>query len=93
MVTTRGMKLMRTVICHCALGGALLAATLAGGWASARAQDAAAVSEGPKVRIAKKDCRRLVRHQPAADVAYQPGVDVRGNKVVGAVDELIKLQL
>ncbi len=34
-----------------------------------------------KVTVAKQDCRWLVRHQPAADVAYKPGVDVRGRPV------------
>ncbi len=45
---------------------------------------AKAEPEAPKVRITKKDCRRLVRHQASADVAYKPGVDVRGNAVVPA---------
>ena len=35
--------------------------------------------------ISARDCRRLViAHEPAADVAYQPGVDVRGRPVVPA---------
>jgi hypothetical protein len=38
----------------------------------------------PKARITKRDCKRLIRHQARADVAYQPGVDVRGNPVVPA---------
>ena len=29
-------------------------------------------------------CRALVAHQPAADVAYKPGVDVKGRPVAGA---------
>ncbi len=29
-------------------------------------------------------CRALVKHVPDADVAYQPGMDVRGRKVVPA---------
>jgi hypothetical protein len=37
-----------------------------------------------KVSISKNDCSRLVRHTPSADVAYKPGVDVRGRKVAGA---------
>lgn len=37
-----------------------------------------------EVRIAPADCRRLVQHRPAPDVAYQPGVDVRGNAVAPA---------
>jgi hypothetical protein len=36
------------------------------------------------VIIGKKDCQRLVRHRPAPDVAYRPGVDVRGKPVVSA---------
>lgn len=45
---------------------------------------AESVPEAPKVRITKKDCNRLVRYQASADVAYQPGVDVRGNPVMPA---------
>ena len=41
-------------------------------------------AEDPTVKITKKDCRRLVRHTASADVAYKPGVDVRGRKVVPA---------
>jgi len=55
---------------------------------AARAQNttptAEAAPEAPKVRITKKDCRRLVRYQASANVAYQPGVDVRGNPVTPA---------
>lgn len=36
------------------------------------------------ITVSKSACRALVQHVPDADVAYQPGVDVRGNKVVGA---------
>ncbi len=43
-----------------------------------------AVAEEAKITITKKDCRRLVRHTASADVAYRPGVDVRGRKVVPA---------
>src|SRR5574338_1069074 len=47
----------------------------AAGWtAAARAE----------VAISRQDCERLVRHEPAPDVAYQPGVDVHGNPVVPA---------
>lgn len=45
---------------------------------------AQAEAEPPKVRITKKDCQRVVRYQASADVAYQPGVDVRGNTVTPA---------
>ena len=37
-----------------------------------------------KVTITGTDCRKLVRHQPAPDVAYKPGVDVKGRKVAPA---------
>jgi hypothetical protein len=37
-----------------------------------------------KLIISASDCRWLVRHQPAPDVAYQPGVDVHGKKVAPA---------
>lgn len=36
------------------------------------------------IKIAPEDCRRLVQHRPGADVAYKPGVDVRGNPVAPA---------
>lgn len=36
------------------------------------------------IKITKSDCIRLVEHRPNADVAYQPGVDVRGRKVAPA---------
>ena len=43
----------------------------------------AAAAEDPIV-IAEADCRALTRHVPAADVAYEPGVDVRGDAVAPA---------
>lgn len=43
-----------------------------------------AEDKAPKARITKRDCKRLIRHQARADVAYKPGVDVRGNRVVPA---------
>jgi hypothetical protein len=36
------------------------------------------------VRIAKTDCSRLVDYVAPPDVAFRPGVDVRGRKVVPA---------
>jgi hypothetical protein len=36
------------------------------------------------VRIAKTDCNRLIEHIAAPDVAFRPGVDVRGAKVAPA---------
>jgi hypothetical protein len=38
----------------------------------------------PTVEIAESDCRALVVHRPDADVAYRPGVDVRGDPVAPA---------
>ena len=66
---------------------ALMAVMVASGIdAHAQTTDEAAVQVDafPKVRITKRDCRRLVRHYASADVAYKPGVDVRGNPVVDA---------
>lgn len=37
--------------------------------------------ETPTISITVEDCRRLIRHRPAPDVAYTPGVDVSGNPV------------
>lgn len=36
------------------------------------------------IRIPRADCARLVEHRSAPDVAYKPGVDVRGRKVAPA---------
>lgn len=37
-----------------------------------------------KLSISQADCSHLTGYIPAADVAYQPGVDVRGNRVAPA---------
>lgn len=37
-----------------------------------------------EIAISRKDCDRLVNHEPAPDVTYQPGVDVHGRPVVPA---------
>jgi len=37
-----------------------------------------------EIAVSRRDCERLVKHEPAPDVAYQPGVDVHGNAVVPA---------
>lgn len=39
---------------------------------------------GHTVHIAKADCSRLVEHRATPDVAFRPGVDVRGKKVAPA---------
>lgn len=36
------------------------------------------------VTVTKSDCARLVKHVPAPDVAYRPGVDARGRPVAPA---------
>lgn len=36
------------------------------------------------IEISKKDCARLVAHQPSADAEYKPGVDAAGRPVVSA---------
>jgi hypothetical protein len=45
---------------------------------------AAVAAEKTTVRITGADCARLVEHRPSADVAYKPGIDVRGRKVAPA---------
>jgi len=55
-------------------GGLLAGLLLAGPW-PARAEI---------IVIGHDDCARLVPHEPAADVAYQPGVDVHGKSVAPA---------
>ena len=37
-----------------------------------------------EIVITSTECRLLVQHVPAADVAYEPGVDVDGNAVAPA---------
>lgn len=41
-------------------------------------------AEPVRIIITKVDCSRLIRHVPAADVAYTPGVDVKGRAVAPA---------
>ncbi|MEQ8331740.1 hypothetical protein [Nisaea sp.] len=42
-------------------------------------------AEDPEgIEVSKKDCARIVAHQPAPDVDYKPGVDAMGRPVVGA---------
>lgn len=42
------------------------------------------LSEPLTLEISEASCARLVAHRAEADVAYQPGVDVRGQPVVPA---------
>lgn len=50
--------------------------------------DAAALPQGedakPTITVTRSACKQLVKHVPDDDVAYQSGVDVRGNKVAPA---------
>ena len=66
----------------------LLAAALSvlvAGSGAVSAQQVSGGSGGPLViSITKADCSRLISHVPAPDVAYTPGVDVRGKPVVSA---------
>jgi len=41
-------------------------------------------ADAQTVTIKAEDCAQFVKHVPAADVAYRPGVDVAGRKVVPA---------
>lgn len=52
------------------------------GWLAVAA--ASPVRAGDKVVVTKRDCLNLVRHRPAPDVAYTPGLDVHGRAVAPA---------
>lgn len=43
-----------------------------------------AAAASAEIAISRKDCERLVNHEPAPDVAYQPGVDAHGRPVAPA---------
>ena len=45
---------------------------------------ASAAPASAEIAISRKDCQRLVNHEPAPDVTYQPGVDVHGRPVAPA---------
>ena len=51
---------------------------------AAVAASAAAAQDQLVVAMTRADCARLVAHRPAADVTYQPGVDVNGQPVAPA---------
>ena len=87
------MAMTTSRFASCSPAVAVLAAVLLAGPAAAQAPqttvpDAAPAAEAKataaKARITKKDCLRLLRHQPSADVAYKPGVDARGKPVAPA---------
>ncbi|NFV79934.1 hypothetical protein [Magnetospirillum aberrantis] len=54
---------------------------LLSGMAFAQAEQSA---QPLRIVITKTDCSRLIRHVPAPDVAYKPGVDVHGRAVAPA---------
>lgn len=57
------------------------------------ALECAVAAEDRIVRVTTTDCEFLVRHRPAPDIAYQPGVDVRNRPVVPADLEAPRLRL
>ena len=72
-----------SLLSRASLGGA--SAAVAGlGLLSAALFSSGSLAADPYLRISDDDCRRLIRHSPSADVAYQPGVDVRGKAVAPA---------
>lgn len=54
------------------------------GIALALASVSASAADGTVTVISRQDCGRLSTHTPAPDVAYKPGVDVRGRPVAPA---------
>lgn len=50
----------------------------------AGAPPAAAAGDAPELVVGRRDCQRLLRHEPRPDVEYRPGVDVRGRPVAPA---------
>jgi hypothetical protein len=55
------------------------------GSATEGAEDAAQTTDAaPTITVSRSACKALVRHMPDDDVAYKPGVDVRGKAVAPA---------
>lgn len=52
-----------------------------------------AATEQRVVEITNADCAWLVKHEPAPDIAYQPGVDVHGRPVMPADLDARRLRL
>lgn len=78
------MSVSRAALLACMLSAATAVQAQTAGGAPEAVTKGDTVPDAPKVRITKRDCQRIVRHQASADVAYKPGVDVRGNPVVPA---------
>ncbi|PCJ60394.1 MAG: hypothetical protein COA65_04020 [Rhodospirillaceae bacterium] len=51
---------------------------------AARAAEETHSLGGRTVTVSQADCLKLTKHVPSADVAYKPGVDVRGRAVTPA---------
>jgi hypothetical protein len=66
------------VISHLACAATVLLVGLGGALA---AEEEAGIAE---VTVRPEDCRHLVAHRPADDVAYKPGVDAYGRPVAPA---------
>jgi hypothetical protein len=45
---------------------------------------ASVFAESTKVNISGRDCKKLIQHRARSDVNFNPGVDVRGRKVIDA---------
>jgi len=73
------MDIMITPNVHLGIAAAACAAALA-----AFSSVALADPEDGTVRLTRADCRYVMRHHPAADVEYKPGVDVYGREVAPA---------
>ncbi|WP_148293567.1 hypothetical protein [Azospirillum sp. B4] len=63
-------------------GGLLALAVLPGGAGAGQPTDAR--NGAPTIAVDPAACQWVVRHEPAPDVAYQPGVDVNGDPVAPA---------
>ena len=60
----------------------------------AMAFGATAAWADPQIVVSRRDCARLVAHEPTDDVAYTPGIDVRGRWVAPPeVDDQRRLDL
>lgn len=60
------------------------ALALALDWPSGASAQEEMEAQPVRIVITKLDCSRLIRHVPAADVAYKPGVDAKGRVVAPA---------
>lgn len=71
-----------------AIVGVSIGLAIAAGGGEGRAALAKEAKEGEpgtaEVTVTPRDCRRLVAHRPADDVAYKPGVDAYGRPVTPA---------